>query len=366
MMSTTVDATQSHSRPHLASYSTTDPTGPTGSTESTESIRTIFLAIRTEKSIHEAPLELKATAKVYVGADQSLYYTNTSCLFVKSGIATNEQLAESMNIALAETSKLLGRKITCNFKPNLIVGRNMVYYGIGYLWVSNPEVYHMLLGRNPDGSERVEYVVDHNWSPPTEDMNKLLDALPKKESWVEMCQQEDEITSRYEPVMIKKVLPPLMKLPGYTYGKIQLRLYCIDEDSSEDSDGKESTESDMKLPELGTFQVSPAFVKDPDPKYCANILCTRNVPEWITEAILKHEFTPYASNSKNKIIRKVKGVRIEDTYPFVTINSKRVAFVTFDPNTKDAAFALLMTRRLQLKNGNKECMLMFNYSYRSS
>lgn len=309
------------------------------------------------------PTSFSAKSSVHIAPDGTKYYTNTNLLYVKSGVASNDQLAQSMRKALADVSKKLDRKVVCTFKPNLIVGRNNVYYGFGYIWVTNPEVYHMLLGRNPDGSERVEYIDDLNWEEPEESLNDALKKTEFSGNWADDSSLEESITSQYQRPQFRKVLSPLMVLPGYSYDKEQLKHIAKikDEDENSPYQPEENKSEDV----LGYFSLSPAFVKDPDPKYCANVLCTRNVPDWVTESMLKTEFTPYASDSKNKVLRKVKGQKIEDTYPFVTINDKRVAFITFDPDTRDASFCVLMTKRVILTSGRKECMLVFNFSYRS-
>lgn len=308
-------------------------------------------------------------------------YYNEHTLYVKSGVASNEQLMKSMRQSLINVSKKLGRSVPCSFKSNLIIGRNGVYYGFGYLWVTNPEVYHMLLGRNPDGTERVECYDDPNWIKPT---NTLEDALSeityKSGSWADMTDTEEEIIQTYTCPKIKVQLPPLMELPGYDYDDEQLTHF---QRLAEKFKNEEVTDPSvlccdgttrngvLTIPKKGYFQIAPACVKDPDEKHCRNVLCSRNIPTWIVENDLKNAFKFYASDNKTVIERKIKKKTIKDTYPFVTINDKRVAFVTFDPNTADAQFALLMTRKLVLVKGEgtpnqQNVTLVFDHSFQTS
>ena len=80
-------------------------------------------------------------------------------------------LSDQNDILQKEIQKLgheLPEKILlkCGIKVNLIVNKNGEYYGFGYIRVSNESVYWMLLGRNPDGSDRVLEYPDPNWIPP--------------------------------------------------------------------------------------------------------------------------------------------------------------------------------------------------------
>lgn len=286
-------------------------------------------------------------------------YYDKHTLYVKSGVAYNHQLKNSMIYALEELGQRLGKKVECNFKVNLIVGRNGKYYGFGYMWVSNPEVYNMLVGKNPDGTDRVEYIDDPTWTPPDSSYEEAVKSYNNSTStsWADIADEEECLNKTYTCPKIRKDLAPLLVLPGYDYEEDQL-IYI-----------KQLEPETTEMPTKGYFHISPAFVQDLEDKYCHNVLCCRNVPSWITEKDLKAVFTPYASNSITKVKRKFKNKEIKDTYPFVTINDNRVAFITFDPSTKDAQFALLMMRKVDLVSPfdtSQTCTLVFNHSYNTS
>jgi len=294
----------------------------------------------------------------YENVNQKHYY-NQHTLYVRSGVAYPSQLMDSLKKAIEETTIKVNKPIPCRYKVNLIVGRSGKYYGFGYIWVTNPEVYYMLIGKNPDGSERVIYEDDPNWKEPEKSLEETLDNLKcSNKSWADDLEEEEELRKQYNCPQIKKELPILMTLPGYEYDTEQLE-HVKKLALSEGYKGP--------IPTKGYFQISPAFVTDLDDKYCHNVLCSRNIPLWISEQDIKNIFIPYTSDSITKYIRKIKGKKIADTYPFVTINENRVAFITFHLETRDAQFALLMTRKVTLNNQNGESfVLIFNHSYNTS
>ena len=263
-------------------------------------------------------------------------YYDKHTLHVKSGVAYDSQLTESLTLALQEAERILGRKLDSEFKVNIIVGRNGKLYGLGYIWVNSEEVYNTLIGKNPDGTERYESILDPNWKKPDIDYDEAMEKIEEKylSSWADFSEAEEELDKQYSPQYIKIQLPPIVQLPGYNYDVDQLehvKSLAIDK---------------VLAPTKGYFHISPAYVEDLEEKYCPHILCSRDVPTWIKEEHIKHAFTPYASDSHTIINRKIRGTKFTDTYPFVTINENRVAFVTFDSKTHDAQFALLMMRKV--------------------
>jgi hypothetical protein len=343
------------------------------------------------------------------------HYYNHHIIHVNCGVATMEQLNLEIHRAIQEAILKLGRPIETKFKTNIIVDRGGRRYGYGYVWFTNPEVYYMLIGKKPDGSDNVEYREDSDWVPPSDEKPSLeasLSSYLPGKSWVEIAEEED----RYMRPMLTIPLPPLMSLGEYQLDETQKRIWRpyfegeilfdykleFDEDVHRDLMAALPTTPLLTLlrakgiapevqakirkimldkadalgyvfdgtsvvpPDREKFRVSPAHVDDVETDVSHHILCGRYIPTWITEKDLKKIFTPYASDSVTLTRRKINGEVTQDTYPFVTINNKRIAFITFDSKTRDAQFALLMTRKMELSHGTEKVTVIFNQSYRSS
>lgn len=300
----------------------------------------------------------------------SPHYYNPHIIYVNTGVATTEQLINSIKLSLKNVSVDLKRQVTTKFKVNIIVDRSGKNYGYGYVWFTNTEVYYMLIGKNPDGSERVEWREDLNWVPPVEPrpIRSLEEELAKNKgkSWCDIIEEEEEEEAKYTRPVKKVILPPLMVLPDYQLDDNQKEIYRIQQEALARQNGTWKEDLKIEVPDYLKFEVGPARVGEVDDKFVHNILCGRNIPIWISEKDLKDVFSPYASDTKTKVKRKVNGETVMDTYPFVTINNKRIAFITYDPKTRDAQFALMMTRKFDFTKGDKTCMLIFNQSFKTS
>lgn len=287
------------------------------------------------------------------------YYNNHS-LHITSGVTYQWQVVEVIKKAIADINKILVQPVKCDFKVNLVTDRNNTHFGYGYLWVSRVEVYNILIGKNADGSERITYIDDPNWKAPDIPLDDVLNTIDDDLSWGEYMDKEDEIKALYVAPQIKVTLPPLIELTPIIYDSYQseyMRQYCNHPEALEvfKSFGQDQC----------VIKIAPMFVQDPEEKFCSNVLCARNIPTWVTEKDLKAIFIVYASNSTAEILRKNKDKRFYDTYPFVTINDRRVAFITYNPNTKDALFALPMVRKLHIVKEKLTCTLIFNHSFKT-
>jgi len=280
------------------------------------------------------------------------YYDNHT-LYVTSGVAREEQLYKVLKAAIKEREDKTNTNLQCDIKVNLIVNKNKEYYGFGYVRVSSESVYWMLLGRNPDGTDRVVEYPDPNWLPPTS--SEKVDNNLSEMSWFEIAQEEDKLI---QPI-IKENLGPLMIIPGYKYDETQ---YKHLQDMAK-LDKKDPT----KVPTTGYFEFARAYTRDVEPGKISNVLCARQVPDWIPAAAFKNIFKPYASNLSKEITTENNDT---DNYPTVKLieNKKddRTVFITFDPSTKDANFSLLMTRKVRIKHPERpelKCVIIFDHAY---
>lgn len=355
-------------------------------------------------------------------------------LYIESGVAKEEQIAECLKVAVLQANKYLKRNTNCRFQINLIM-KDGQYVGHGYVRISCPEVYWMMLGFNPDGTERIEEIPDPNWVPsptsfsPIDDFDvsgfglshKNFTDITKeqkqeKKSWYELTVEED---SKIQP-MVKRYLPPLVKIPGYAYDEEQTRyLKSIHESFKRESEysvqdlhsfetNREPQNKDEEIPTVGHFVISRAFAYDPVQGYMKYRLCAKNVPDWVPEKAFKAIFSAYASDPKKVGFTNFGKKEVTDTYPIVNLirkdvstftsgssnksfpkdrseknkgeegaeegvedgvgNKKKgnIVLISFDPNNNDAIFALLMTRKLKVvhpTNPALSCVLHFNHAY---
>ncbi len=282
-------------------------------------------------------------------------------LYVETGVAHREQIEKVFRIAILELA------IPCRYKVNLVSNKDG-YCGYAYIWISSPQVYFALIGKNIDGKERVIFEDDPNWTPPEKPLNDArreieIDAKKSglKGSWADDTEDEAEIQKLYTCPKIKRDLDPLVRVPGYIYDNeqqdyLKMRALEINEDPED-------------LQDIGYFEVAPAYVPDILERLCPNVLISRKIPDWITEEILKRLFSHYASDLSTLHRRCVNGKHFMDKYPYVNIyqhRDVRSVFITFDPSTSDARFALLMTRKVQIvddRNRYDPLTLVFNHSF---
>ena len=237
---------------------------------------------------------------------------------------------------------------------NLIMRRDGSYFGFGYIRVSNEKVHSMLLGKNPDGEERINEYEDPNWIPP---LPKSIHEDTDMDGWTWF--EMDQDVRKYMHPTITEELKSLTTIPGYEYNKIQFQ-------HLQDLAVKEGNDP-SSVPKIGHFEISQAYVKRVDSGKMPNVLCARKVPDWFREMEFKNRFKRYASDPKKRVLTKDKKM---DSYPMINLikkNNANIAFITFDPAGKDASFSLLMTRKVTINTkNNKSCSFIFDHAYENS
>lgn len=270
-------------------------------------------------------------------------FYDTNCMYIDSGVASSSQISKCLKIAIQDAEKVLGYETKCRYKINLLVNKEGEYFGYGYIWISSPKIYWMLLGRNPDGTERVEEYPDSNWTPPSKKEGSF-EPLQKGQNWIDIVEEEDAFI---QP-MIKKILAPLVTFTGYSYNPEQM-------EHLKELKEKEG-EINVEIPKIGYFEISRGYALDAPSGTLRNRLCARNVPNWIPVEAFKSIFSFYIKDDKE--------------YPTVNfVNSKnggRIVFINFNPSTKDAIFTLLMTKKtiiMNPKNPKQKATLIFSHAF---
>jgi hypothetical protein len=235
--------------------------------------------------------------------------TNDHFLYVESGTATNDQLISELTKAITNYLSIFPKSCSPKFKCNIITKHDGSTYGYGYIWVEDIRLARVLLGLNTDGSQRIEEKEDELWIPDPsiqQNYSEWLQLPLLGKSWVEIAEVEEEYQRLLTRPTIKTPLPPLIQLPGFTIQKASV---------SE----KDSNVSTHKL------------------------FCTC-LPLDITEKDVREVFEPYSTSKSQR-----KG---SHRYPEICIDTKKnsaTVLVTYDPNTYDGLFAILMTKRIVIK-----------------
>lgn len=223
-------------------------------------------------------------------------------LYALTGELNKQQIYTSINKAL---SPILNRNIRISI--NVVKNREDKTCGHSYLWTPELDVYELLCGKNPDGSERITYIDDPQWKAPEEELD-----LKDVSDWGMLAQSE--------PNKIKLNLDPLFEfepIDGYT------------------------------------ISIMPAFW-DECTEFENAIVCTK-VPRWVTNEMIKRRFIHYEQDKREHYTKKRKNF----TYPIIDRNKGFCKIIFSSLNSKTAFFAVRMTKKLIFKDGLKEKLLHF-------
>lgn len=238
-------------------------------------------------------------------------------LYLEIGDTSHKQL----NVIIKDAVNEIG--IKCAYKIN-IVGANFAY-----VRVSNINVYNILIGNNSDGSKRTKKILDPNFVEPTE---PFFDALRKSSDdlgitdWYEISIAEEELGKKYEPEEIFTQLPPLIKLKSCDVNR--------------------------------EIVVGRAYIYYND-KYTNNVVYSYNVPDWVTDKILRPYFSCYASEN----YRTLKNGKKYPLISFKTNKWGKSVYISFSDKTCDTQFSILMNKNLKINHPNKleTASLFFKY-----
>ena len=195
---------------------------------------------------------------------------------------------------------------------NYVMNARNEFLGFAYLWVADPAVFHILMGRNPDGSLRQRIIYNNigseddkaflaeTWNWPDEDKDKKAELVQP-----DFGKEGENET----PPMTVEILPPL-----------------IDVSAIEDSKGN-----------AVMINVLPAFVRASE--LCCSLVI-RNVPPGLSKQYLLDMFKPYSSIKEYPIVNVASSSK----------DSRTRAFIYFHPHTRDACFAMLMRRKFTFES----------------
>jgi hypothetical protein len=222
-------------------------------------------------------------------------YLNEHNIYVRSGMATLSQLkacVSKFKEELAKSSSPDIRKLAKGeIEANIVTNMKGETQHFGYLWAEYPEVYWILCGYNPDGTERVRVVEDtkpideidlDNIDFSSMDLNKITSMTVK------------------EPAKIVEKLAPLIPFPGYEYTEEQkLATYNYLKDEEErraTAEGREPNK--IEMPKYGFFELSRSSTVSLEKEKNPSIL-RGEVPKWVTFDMLKKSFSKFAMGFTN-------------------------------------------------------------------
>lgn len=296
-------------------------------------------------------------------------FYDTHTLYIKCSIANEDQLAKSLNRAIMQAKYIVGPDIDTRYKINMVKNKQQEFIGIAYVRVQDPRIYHMLLGKNPDGSDRVEEKYDREWREPTQEevdeVEYKISQIPNpeedpdwediQEDWGEMDYRigkyehlVEEIRKTLYPTKILVKLPPLISLDNYVLDKNQ-HLRYINRQIVKNKDNPHFNPDTIEIPESLPFTVDRAATVQINVKQLPHVLKAVNIPQNITAGDLKNLFSPFASDPNTLYHWKVMGVASNEPYPYVYLDKNRTASIIFDPKTNDAEFALFLTKQTPVK-----------------
>jgi len=281
---------------------------------------------------------------------------------------------------------------TCTFEINMVTDVKGAKFGSAFVWFSSPAIYHIICGRNPDGSRSEIETPDPEWIVHTLetlatkigfDPNNFL--LPGQDSvrgqvtpgagelFLEMmghaydpdnwlAAEEEEFKARLlamtRPRMIMEPVV-IAELDNVVFTPAEFEQNCIKFKADHGEDAVCPTEHE--------FKVEPAFIiptTEPERINTRVLKCTR-APLFVTEEMIHERFDKFNTdpNMYGFTIPTTEGAAPQEvmtTYPIVRVKTTKVGdaiykniFIDFSPNaahSHDAAFARHMRRQVRIVN----------------
>jgi hypothetical protein len=266
-------------------------------------------------------------------------FYNLHNVYVKTGLATKEQLESSISSFKTQLERMLPGKNygKCEILTNLVTirGDSAKY---AFLWVENPEVYYIMCGFNPDGTQRYEDFIEETKSEESDD--DLEDDLSCLDISNIMKEKEKKMV-----IKIKKPLEPILTLPGYEYTPEQSKLAHSELVTEEERLAVlESREVATIEPlKFGYFECTRSHTPSINPELSCTTLWGR-VPMWVDQANISSIFKRYVESTDSKGFVITFGNECRDMKGFKDVT------ICFGNRRGVATFALQMTRKTTFKD----------------
>ena len=263
-------------------------------------------------------------------------------LFIHSGIFDRKQIELNLRTCIKKLNI-----DSCEIYVNVVENKDGMKYGHTYAWVSDTRIYNALIGKNLDGTDRIEMVDDESWEPPEDDMDDMLEEA--KDDWGLMMEIED----KYERPKVKVELEPLIVPPGIKYTDEQKKELEVDED-------------------YGFIEIYPARVTIRSEENKINAIYSSCLPEWVDQNVLYNLFSKFSKDKNQHVDPKTKK---RFNYPKIVITKNKNksrwrndeqnmnAQIFFSPLNRNLSYFLInVIKKIKIKNPktNKEEMLFFS------
>lgn len=284
---------------------------------------------------------------------------------------------------------------------NVVTDRAGSKFGYAFVHVKPPALYHLLLGRKPDGTINYEEMPDPDWFSDPVDFdweNYTIDGVSTDDvkatalykEWLKnedldssdanvygssenQAQFKDYLRSRHEPRMIK-VEEPILQVASLEYTPEQYRLLI--------AKARELGKDPKTVPTFHTFTITAASVSHPEDKDLnPYTLRSNDVPTWVTDESIRDVFAPYNTDQNvysrtmtdsthgrhqreivYPVVRKCQREAYRDGKP-IEITNIFVEFSKALAHKHDAAVARRMCRQVQISNPEtgEICTILFDF-----
>ena len=267
--------------------------------------------------------------------------TEECFLKIDSGLLTHRQIStgvlkiiNELN-ELNETIDIESSVKDCDFFINVVENKEGEKLGLSYFWVKNKIVYNILLGKNIDGSDRIERIDDPNWKEPERDYFETMREAEESGEWGLIGMVEDQ----YKPNKINKQLPPLYTPVILKYSKEQ----------------RDKSNEDEKLLEFFPMTVK---IDADNPK--RNSIYSTCIPKWVSEDMLYSFFKRFCKNTNHKN-KKYPIVDIkEDKNKKWTKEETSIVKISFSSEEKNiAGFIMKLARKVVIKDSKGRSHFFF-------
>jgi hypothetical protein len=304
------------------------------------------------------PFSRPSSADLHKPREQSLTeHFDHRYIILKTGQLNEEEVHKLIKSLIVAAGKAVGHVLQPHFEMNVV--RNSKLQGFdSYLkntivFFSDPTAANIIVGCNPDGTERVvEQIIA---AAPVPEPAPIVLNFDNPDpfggrSWADIADEEEAL----KPIVKIVPLEPLIKLPFVPYvGK--------------------ALDWNLAQPTKYTgIQITAkrCFVLDPAEGFARHVLCyTADCPPHITEEDIQKQFRPFATDAltevefhiqseKRKFWSKYPMVRFKKEWNEKLKKNVNHIYVYFDRNTRDAAFALKMRKHFVVKG----CHLAFSHA----